>query len=311
MVKVSVVMGVYNGAEYLEKTLNSILSQDGLTFEVIIVNDGSTDQSGKILDTLAKNEPRLQVFHQPNKGLTQALIHGCQKARGDFIARQDCGDVSLPGRLAAQAKMLQSDPDIAFVSTYTDFVSPQGEKLYCNTSEGLRFSFDPILKGVENFQMPSHHGCTMFRRDSYFKAGGYRSEFYFAQDLDLWSRLIEIGDHAVIPKVMYQAQCRVESISGNYAPEQQQLTKLIHQITCARRCGENEQPLLDVASTIRPMNQPAQKHKRIAAGYYFIGSCLAARKNPKSWQYFFKVICNNPLHIKGWFKLVFPIYYLF
>ena len=93
--EVSVVMGVYNGASALPATLQSILSQQGCEFEVIVVNDGSTDDSGRVLDEWAARDARLQIIHQPNKGLTKALIRGCESARGEFIARMAPHDVQI------------------------------------------------------------------------------------------------------------------------------------------------------------------------------------------------------------------------
>src|SRR5262245_6785124 len=97
--EVSVVMSVYNGASNLPATINSILSQEGVALEFIVVNDGSTDKTGEILDDYARRDNRVRVIHQKNTGLTRGLIRGCDAARGEFIARQDAGDISLPERL--------------------------------------------------------------------------------------------------------------------------------------------------------------------------------------------------------------------
>src|SRR5215472_5045758 len=97
--EVSVVMSVYNNAPDLARTLDSILSQEGVDFEFIVVNDGSSDQSGQILNKYAQRDSRLRIIHQENAGLTRALIRGCDVARGEYIARQDAGDFSLPDRL--------------------------------------------------------------------------------------------------------------------------------------------------------------------------------------------------------------------
>src|SRR5215467_1447738 len=120
--EVSVVMSVYNGASHLVATLDSILSQEGVEFEFIVVNDGSTDNSGQILDEYAQRDSRLRVIQQDNTGLTRALIRGCDAARGEFIARQDAGDISLPGRLKSQVIVLRDQEDCIFVSCWTDIV---------------------------------------------------------------------------------------------------------------------------------------------------------------------------------------------
>src|SRR6516225_9750261 len=128
--EVSVVMSVYNGASDLAVSVDSILSQEGVEFEFIVVNDGSTDQSGQILNEYAQRDSRLRIIHQENAGLTRALIRGCQAVRGEFIARQDAGDISLPNRLQSQATLLREHHNCVLVSCWTDMIGPKGEFLY-------------------------------------------------------------------------------------------------------------------------------------------------------------------------------------
>ena len=137
-VVVSVVISVYNGADLLRESVDSVLSQEGIHFELIVVNDGSTDSTAAILADYASNDPRVRVLTQANRGLTRALIAGCASARGTYIARLDCGDVCLPGRLAMQAAVLDAHPGCAFVSCWTEFCGPNGEYLY--TAKGSRAS---------------------------------------------------------------------------------------------------------------------------------------------------------------------------
>ena len=88
---------------HLAAMLDSILSQEGVELEFIVVNDGSRDKSGEVLNEYAQGDSRLRIIHQENTGLTRALIRRCDAARGEFIARQDVGDISLPGRLKSEA----------------------------------------------------------------------------------------------------------------------------------------------------------------------------------------------------------------
>src|SRR5450759_1549651 len=114
--EVSVVMSVYNGASHLAATLDSILSQEGVKFEFIVVNDGSSDKTGQILNDYAQRDSRVRIIHQENTGLTRALIRGCDAATGEFIARQDAGDASLPGRLARQLDVFRNNPHVVMTS---------------------------------------------------------------------------------------------------------------------------------------------------------------------------------------------------
>ena len=110
-VDVSVVMSVYNEADGLRRTIDSVLSQEGIDLEFIIVNDGSTDESPDILKEYARNYSHLKILHQDHIGLTKALISGCSAARGKYIARQDAGDISLPGRLQTQFDLFERHSD--------------------------------------------------------------------------------------------------------------------------------------------------------------------------------------------------------
>ena len=302
MIKISVVMSVYNEADTLRQTLMSVLTQQGVDFELIVVNDGSTDNSAAILNEFTGYYPNLKVIHQSNTGLTQALIRGCEAAQGEFIARQDCGDISLPGRLEQQACILEKDSSISLVSTWVDFVESHGEYLHTCSPSISRSSQTLRLENIKDFLMPAHHGCTMFRNSTYNFVGGYRANFYFAQDRDLWTRLIEKGDHLIIPQVLYKATININSISGKYASEQRNLKNLIDQVTLARRNNKSEEPYLEMANDIQPQPKSID-FKRQADSCYFIGSCLLKNNNSHSLDYFIEAIKYNKLHYRSWLKI--------
>ena len=134
---ISVVMSVYNGAEHLRESMDSVLSQESVGFEFIIVNDGSIDESGEILDGYAKNDTRVRIIHQENRGLTRALIRGCTESRGKYIARQDVGDVSMKKRLALQKEALDANDELFFVSCWTEYCGPEWEFLYMVEGTGV------------------------------------------------------------------------------------------------------------------------------------------------------------------------------
>src|ERR1700741_3964339 len=127
---ISVVMGVYNGADHLSETIDSILAQQNVALELIVVNDGSTDESLAVLKHYENQQSRVRVITQENHGLTRSLITGCASARGRYIARQDSGDISDSHRLAVQKEALDTDSSLTFVSTWTEFCGPRLEHLY-------------------------------------------------------------------------------------------------------------------------------------------------------------------------------------
>ena len=196
---ISIVMGVYNGADRLRETMESVLSQQGVSLEFIVIDDGLTDGCDVTLDNYARQDARVRIVHQENQGLTRALIMGCEAARGKYIARQDAGDISLPNRLRLQKAMLDQHEDCVFV--WTTVIGPTDEYLFTRKGRGRANSPIRILsKRAEKWVVidgPTHHGSVMFRREAYVKAGGYRAAFYYAQDWDLWYRLVIPAPHVI------------------------------------------------------------------------------------------------------------------
>lgn len=304
MPEISVVMSVYNGWDYLPASVDSILSQAGVALELIIVDDGSTEESGGILAEYAGRDPRVRVIQQSNQGLTQALITGCASARGKYIARQDAGDISLPGRLFKQIDCIRENPDSAFVSCGTRYVGPKGEHLYDVNQDIAEATTRLLTLNSDEAIGPSHHGSTLFPRSLYERVGGYRPAFYFAQDLDLWIRLVEHGRHVVIPEILYEASVMVEALSGRYRKEQIALTRIMLEGARLRRNGLSEQRILNQAETIRPIvRQPSSRVCR-ARAFYFIGSCLRRRNNPQAAYYFRQALKSCPFHLKSAVRLL-------
>lgn len=300
--EVSVVMGAYNGAEHLEQTLASILSQEGCDLEFIVVDDGSTDDTGRILDEWATRDNRLRVIHQQNTGLTRALIRGCAEARGEFIARQDAGDVSLPRRFKAQMDLLRSSPAAVAVTCHTEFSGPAGKFLYIAEMDATQLNHALSQSGTK-LRGPSHHGSVMMRTEAYQAAGGYREAFYFAQDLDLWSRMIELGAFLVVEGVLYSARLQPWAISGLQSDEQIKLAKLIAEASAARRSDKSEFGILEEAATIRPISQ-GKLSNRMARGSYFIGSCLRKHDPVFAGRYFLQATKHDPMHWRAWLRLI-------
>jgi glycosyltransferase involved in cell wall biosynthesis len=296
---VSVVMCVFNGAQALAATLDSVLGQQNCDFEFIVVNDGSTDASASLLDQRAARDRRLRVIHQANTGLTRALIRGCEEARGDFIARQDCGDISLPGRLSRQHRYLHEHADAAMVACAVRFVGPADETLFVSTRVGRELDEGLARLNALHVKGPPHHGATMFRRSAYLRSGGYRSCFVVAQDLDLWLRLREFGACVGEAEIGYQARLEAGSISASRRADQLRLAALA--VECARRRHEglDERDLLASAATTpgRPVARSARLER--AKFFYFIGSCLRNTDPTAAKRYYWQAFREHPLLLKS------------
>jgi glycosyltransferase involved in cell wall biosynthesis len=302
--EVSVVISVYNEADSLQRSIDSILVQGDVDLQFVIVNDGSTDRSEDILSQYAEQDHRVQIVSQENQGLTKSLIRGCALARGKCIARQDAGDVSLPGRLRNQLDRFNKDPDATLVSCGTRFIGPEREFLYEIIQTNREAKDGLSQQNQRHIRGPSHHGSVMFPRAAYESVGGYRGEFCVAQDLDLWLRLSEIGHHVSVPKVFYEAVVKPLDLSRCYRKEQVRLTKLILESGRLRREGQDEGPVLKRASQIALTRKSANKRLTYARGCYFIGACLKSNNDQNAQKYFRMAIKAYPLHLRSWFRLV-------
>lgn len=301
---VSVVMGVYNGEVQLAATLDSVLTQAGVDLECLVVDDGSTDSTWALLQQRAAADPRLKPQRQARGGLTRALVAGCGLARGEFIARQDVGDISLPGRFAVQSRLLASRRELAFVACQFITVGPGGERMSGpEPADGGAAIIESLLTAAAEGMKGPHHGSVMFRRSAYEKVGGYRPEFYFAQDLDLWSRLIEVGSLGLVDEVLYQSRFAPGDLSARHRPQQMLLRDLIREATLCRREGHSEDALLQQAATVRGPAATAGKYAESRAEY-FIGSCLLRRRDPAARRHLWRAVRQEPLHLKAWAKLI-------
>ncbi|MDM8553611.1 glycosyltransferase [Desulfococcaceae bacterium HSG7] len=296
---ISVVMSVYNGAKYFHRTIISILNQKYVNLELIVVDDGSTDETGLILDTFKNKDQRVKIISQNNRGLTHALIKGCEHAQGKYIARHDAGDISAKDRLIKQFEKIKQNPGATFVSCGTRFQTPNDEYLYEVISVPQTANSCLLTLDLKNLKGPSHHGSTLFSKEMYKRVGGYRTAFYFAQDLDLWIRLAEHGRHIVIPEILYNATVTAQSISGQYRKEQIKLAR--YAIKCAqlRRKGLDESDVLEKAGHIQKPFLRRRTRLDQARALYFIGSCLKNNCNLKAKKYFQQAFLSFPFHFKS------------
>ena len=127
MILISVVMPVYNGEKYLKDAIDSILNQTHTDFEFIIVNDGSTDNTANIIDSYV--DSRIIHVRQENRGLPKALNVGASISKGEYIARMDADDISLPNRLKSQYLFFKSNSDISVLAGSFSYIDEKGKYL--------------------------------------------------------------------------------------------------------------------------------------------------------------------------------------
>ena len=182
---VSVVLSVRNGGADLPKAIESILAQTLANFELIAINNGSTDGTRSYLDAIS--DPRVRVFHQADAGLAAALNRGISLARGRYIARQDHDDLADPSRIAKQAEFLDAHPDHGLVGTRAEIWvgdKPSG-RFHDHPAE------DDILRFDLLFNNPFVHSSVMMRKSALDQVGAYTTESARQppEDYELWSRI--------------------------------------------------------------------------------------------------------------------------
>lgn len=188
VIQVSVVLPVYNAAASLPQAIDSILAQEFDGFELIVVDDGSTDGPQQI------DHPSVRWIRTEHGGLVAALNRGIAESRGSYIARMDADDLAYPDRLRLQAQYLDERPDIGLVASRVEYLGDrqanQGLALFVDWTNTL-LDHDSIA--VNRFvESPLVHPSVMFRRDLVDRFGGYRAGD-FPEDYELWLRWLEAG----------------------------------------------------------------------------------------------------------------------
>jgi len=218
---ISVVMSIYNGAEYVRKAIDSILGQTFTDFEFIIVNDGSTDKTADILASY--KDSRITVIAQNNQGLVSSLNRAIKKAKAPFIARQDADDYSQPTRLAEQLLYLHANPDTVIVGTSMQVMNNAGSIVH----QHHVLLNDPELKQELLVRSPFAHGSVVFRKDAAIKAGLYKKDFWPAEDYEFWLRLSKYGKFANIDEPLYVYRENSQGISqSNQTLQHQKLNRI-------------------------------------------------------------------------------------
>ncbi len=208
--KLSVVMSVYNGEDFVPSAIECILAQTYRDFEFIIINDGSSDGTLAIMQEYAAKDDRIRIIDQDNTGLTIALCRGIETARGEFIARMDADDISLPERFEKQMAVIEAKPELVAVTSDVQHFTELGHGPgYSSLHRDPRLL--PFLLCFENAL--GGHGQVIFRRSAYDAAGGYNPEFRFSQDYDLWTRLTDQGPFGAVNEVLYMWRSGPDNIS--------------------------------------------------------------------------------------------------
>jgi glycosyltransferase involved in cell wall biosynthesis len=210
--KVTVLLPVYGGEEYIGRAVESVLAQTFADFELLAVDDCGPREAVEIVESFADSRIRVHP-NERNLGQVGSLNEGLKLARGEYVARLDQDDICLPERLERQIEALDAEPRAALVGSWLHRIDGQGRRL--STLRGRIGDRAELLYLVLTNRFPVAHPTAMFRRSVAIELGGYDPAFRFAEDQDLWRRMILAGHGAQIveePLVLYRVHESMQSL---------------------------------------------------------------------------------------------------
>lgn len=291
--KISVVMSVYNGEQHLRESIESILSQTFTDFEFVIVNDGSTDNSPEIIKSYDDARTRI-INNEENIGLTKSLNNAIKQARGEYIARQDADDISLPNRLELQLEYLEGHPEVALLGTGIYVISEDGE-----TVEKRIMHPNPkksLLKGNRFI-----HGSVMFRKSVIDEFGAYNETLKYSQDYELWLRMSKKYDVRNLTALLYKLRMHRGSILSRKVEEQQMYAVLARKLAMNEIKEEtllNLQENLSILYQTLNISDKIMFHKAVAYNHVQNNDLSSFRRAC------FKAFKLNPFDLENDFQLI-------
>lgn len=194
MVKLSVIMTVYNGEQHIRESIESILNQEYKNFEFLILNDGSTDKTQEIIESY--QDERIKVYNIGKIGRAQGLNYLLNKAKGRYIANLDADDIALVHRFKLQVDYLDNHNEVVLLGTKANFIDEDGKLLTNNVSEGIKTVNNSLGK-----KCPINHSSVMYRLNNAISAGMYNEKLLKQVDYEFWIRLAQEGDLNILPEV--------------------------------------------------------------------------------------------------------------
>ena len=285
---VSVLMPVFKARRYVGEAIESILTQTFSDFEFLIIDDGSTDDSLKILERYARSDARIRLVSRSNRGLVQTLSELTAMARGEFLARMDADDVAVRNRFSLQTAFLREHPEVVCVGGQVLEIDGQGWDL------GERYELEIEDGSIQERLLAGYtcinHPSAMMRRDAVEAVGGYDVQWHEAEDLDLWLRLGEYGRLANLPDVV--THYRVHGKSKFWANHEAAIeaARAISDAACQRR-GINRR-----FEPREPCRGEDEGHRSMRLGW--VG--LSRGHRQMAMHYAIRAVQRKPLQRQAW-----------
>jgi glycosyltransferase involved in cell wall biosynthesis len=279
---VSILMPVYNGRDYLRPAIDSLLAQTFKDFEIVLVNDGSTDDSQAIIESY--KDPRIVLINQKNQGVARSLNNGLKVAKGRYIRRHDADDISTTDSIQKQVDFLEAHPDYVMVCNQQAFMTSNGkiarnfrlpQNRYFDGKKWRELTLDDFKPDRASLVV---HGTACYRRQEVIDIGCYRPEFIVSEDNDLWMRLLEKYKIAILNECTYFMRIHGQSATNRHANKIQHFRDLLQEYSKQRReLGSDPimrgepvpPPPAEKVVEQKPVSHPKGKHVREDLQYMY------------------------------------------
>lgn len=215
---VSVALAVYNGEAFLPETLDSVRAQTFQDYELIVIDDGSTDNTAAIVNDYAAHDARVRVFRQPNRGFVTTCNEALQRARGRYVAHLDADDLAHPERFRLQYEYLEAHPQAVVVCSDFYQLYPSGVRVLCQ----LPRADDELVQRLFAANCIAHSSI-MMRTAAARQVGMYSPDWNTVEDYELYFRLQPLGQIHNIPQALTTWRVHEQSISAQHEFEQVRL----------------------------------------------------------------------------------------
>jgi glycosyltransferase involved in cell wall biosynthesis len=204
---ISVILATYNGSRYLEDAIASVLSQDYQNFELLIIDDASTDKKvAEIVQKYAKQDPRVRIFcNNDNRERSWSKNFGVEQSRGEYCAFIDDDDIWLPTKLSKQIDPMIDRKNLGIIGTYASFIDESGNSLW--ETHHLKAESHEIKKNIL-ITNQFIHSSVLVRKDIFQKSWWFPVDMNLCEDYDLWFRMLSISEGANIPEFLVKYRVR-------------------------------------------------------------------------------------------------------
>lgn len=206
--KVTVLMPAYNAAKYIAEAIRSVLEQSFTNFELLIINDGSTDETEQIIKSF--HDPRIVLISQQNRGVAAALNLGLANAKAPYIARFDADDICYPHRVKVQYDFITAFPEYSIIGSAADYMDADGHFIFTHHPAA---HLNEEIQQLKYSVCPFIHSCVFYKKDVVINNGGYNEHAYTYEDHFLWVNILKNEKACNLSQPLIKVRLNPESVT--------------------------------------------------------------------------------------------------